>query len=112
MRVGEWDLHELAANHSTFGWVKMVAVVAGWPAGRLMLPYYVCGAVVFAAAFFGRLWRMPRANQLLGVTAFMVMLPPVSYFYTLVHLYAPWVVLVFCAVRAEQRSVRVRGWDG
>jgi len=41
------------------------------------------------------------ANQLLAVTAFMVVLPPISYFYTLVHLYAAWMVLVLVAVRAE-----------
>ena len=47
---------------------------------------------------------MPVANQLLALTAFMVMLPPISYFYTLVHLYAPWVVLVFVAIRAGRRG--------
>jgi hypothetical protein len=64
---------------------------------------------VFAVMFFGRLRRMPRANQLLAVSVFMVTLPPVSYFYALVHLYAVWVVLVFLVVRAEQDGVRVRG---
>jgi hypothetical protein len=109
VRVGEWSMHELAANHSAFGWVKLGAVGFGWQAGGLVAVYYAVGAAIFAAVFFGRLWRMPRANQLLGVTAFMVMLPPVAYFYTLVHLYAPWVVLAFCAVRAERSGVRVRG---
>jgi Glycosyltransferase family 87 len=109
VRVGEWSMHELAANHSAFGWVKVLAVVFGWDAGRLVMGYYCVGAVVFAAMFFGRLWRMPRANQLLGVSVFMVMLPVVSYFYSLVHLYAVWVVLVFVAVRASRDGVRVRG---
>jgi len=112
VRVGEWSLHELAANHSAFGLVKVLAVGMGWPAARLTLPYYAAGAAVLAAAFFGRLWKMPRANQLLAVTAFMVMLPPVSYFYTLVHLYAAWVVLVFVAMRAQRAGVRVRGLAG
>jgi len=108
-RVGEWSMHELAANHSAFGLVKVMAVGFGWSASALTLPYYCCGAVVFAAVFFGRLWRMPRANQLLAVSVFMVMLPPVSYFYALVHLYAAWVVLVFVAVRAARDGLRVRG---
>jgi hypothetical protein len=101
VRVGQWTLHELAANHSAMGLVKVAAMVAGVPLERLTLPYYVCGAAVFAWAFFARLWRMPVANQLLAVSAFMVMLPPISYFYTLVHLYAAWAVPVFVAVRAE-----------
>jgi len=49
------------------------------------------------------------ANQLLAVTAFMVMFPPVSYFHTLVHLYAPLLVLLFLAIRAERAGVVVRG---
>lgn len=108
-RVGEWNLHELAENHSLFTWVKTVAVVAGHSAASLTLPYYACGGVIFAVLFFGRLVRMPVANQLLGVSAFMVLLPPVSYFYTLVHLYAPWVVLVWLALRAHRGEVRVAG---
>jgi hypothetical protein len=103
VRVGEWSMHELAANHSAFGLVKVMAVGFGWPAAGLVAIYYAAGAVVFAGAFFGRLWRMPRANQLLAVSVFMVMLPPVSYFYALVHLYAAWVVLVFVAVRSREK---------
>jgi Glycosyltransferase family 87 len=109
IRVGEWSLHELAANHSAFGLAKLVGVVAGLPPARLTLPYYALAAVLMGWAFFVRLWRMPVANQLLALTAFMVALPPISYFYALVHLYAAWVVLVFVAVRAGQAGVRVRG---
>jgi len=114
VRVRQWTLHELAANHSAMGLVKVAAMIAGAPLERLTLPYYACGAAVFAWTFFARLWRMPVANQLLAVTAFMVMLPPISYFYTLVHLYAAWVVLVFVAARAERAGpggtrVRVPG---
>lgn len=108
-RVGMWSLHELMANHSVFGLAKFGAMISGVPLAKLTLPYYACGAVVMGAAFFGRLWKMPVANQLLAVTAFMVMFPPVSYFYALVHLYAPWVVLVFVAMDAERRGVRVPG---
>ena len=61
------------------------------------------------AAFFGRLWKMPEANQLLAVTAFMAMFPPVSYFHTLVHLYAPLLVLLFVAIHADRAGVRVAG---
>jgi hypothetical protein len=102
IRVGEWSLHELAANHSVFGLAKLMAVAVGLPLARLTLPYYACGAALMGWVFFARLWRMPMANQLLALTAFMVALPPISYFYALVHLYAAWVVLVFVAIRAEK----------
>ena len=111
-RAGEWTLRELAANHSAFTLVKMLAMMTGAPLARLTLPYYACGAVAMGWAFFGRLWRMPVANQLLAVTAFMVMFPPVSYFHTLVHLYAPLVALLFVAIRAERDGVQVRGLQG
>jgi hypothetical protein len=109
VRVAQWNLHEIAANHSAFGLAKLVAMVTGFPLSRLTLPYYALGAMVFAFAFFKRLWKMPMANQLLAVSAFMLLLPPVSYFYTLVHLYAPWLVLVFVAIRADKAGVRIPG---
>ncbi len=109
MRVGEWSLHELAANHSVFGLAKLMAIAVGLPLAKLTLPYYACGALLMGWAYFARLWRMPMANQLLALTTFMVALPPISYFYALVHLYASWVVLVFVAIRAEKNGVRVKG---
>ena len=109
IRVGEWTLHELAANHSAFGLAKLVGMAVGLAPERLTMPYYACGAALLAWAFFARLWRMPVANQLLALTSFMVALPPISYFYALVHLYAAWVVLVFVAIRAERAGVRVKG---
>jgi len=109
VRVSEWSIHELAANHSMYGLAKIVAICVNLPLSKLMLPYYATGAVVFGLLFFRRLWRLPMANQLLAVSAFMVMLPPVSYFYTLVHLYAPWLVLVFVAIRAARAGVRIPG---
>jgi hypothetical protein len=108
-RASEWQLHELMANHTVFNLVKFGAMIAHVPLAKLTLPYYACGALAMGWAFFGRLWKMPVANQLLAVTAFMVMFPPVSYFYTLVHLYAPLLVLLFVAVRAERAGVQVRG---
>ncbi|MGP8259514.1 MAG: glycosyltransferase family 87 protein [Acidobacteriaceae bacterium] len=109
LRASEWSLRELAANHSAYTLVKLAAMMTGVPLARLTLPYYGFGAVAMGWAFFGRLWRMPEANQLLAVTAFMVMFPPVSYFHTLVHLYAPLLVLLFVAIRAERAGVQVRG---
>jgi hypothetical protein len=109
VRANEWTLRELLANHSAFTLAKLAGMMAGVPLARLTLPYYACGGMAMGAAFFGRLWRMPVANQLLAVTAFMVMFPPVAYFHTLVHMYAPLVVLLFVAIRAERAGVQVRG---
>jgi hypothetical protein len=107
-RVGEWNMHELAENHSFFTWVKTAAMVSGHSAAALTVPYYLCGAAVFAL-LITRLRKRPVANQLLGVSVFMVLLPPISYFYTLVHLYAPWLVLVMLAVRAARAGMLIPG---
>jgi hypothetical protein len=83
--------------------------VFGLPLSKLARPYYIAGALVFAAAFFGKLWRMPRPNQLLGVTTFMVTFPAISYYHALVHMYAALVLLGWVAVRAQRAGVRVPG---
>jgi hypothetical protein len=111
LRAGEWSLRELVANHSAFEVVKVVATIGGVSPAKLTLPYYACGAAVLGLAFFGRLWKMPVANQLLAVSVFMVLLPPISYYHALVHLYAPLLMLMFLAIRAERAGVRVQGLE-
>jgi hypothetical protein len=112
VRVAEWTSRELVSNHSFFTLVKLAARAVGVSPSGLTMPYYLCGAIVFAAVFFGRVRKMPVANQLLVVSLFMVMLPPVSYFHTLVHLYAPWLILAFLAIRAARANVRIPGLQG
>ncbi|HEY4357253.1 MAG TPA: glycosyltransferase family 87 protein [Acidobacteriaceae bacterium] len=112
LRASEWTLRELVANHSLFDLVKMGATMAHAPLGRLTLPYYGLCGTIFCAAFFGKLRRMPVENQLLAVTVFMVLLPTISYYHTLVQLYAPLLLLVLLAIRARDAGVRVRGLQG
>lgn len=112
LRASEWTLRELVANHSMFGLVKMGATMAHAPLGKLTLPYYGLGALIFGAAFFGRLRKMPVENQLLAVTVFMILLPTISYYHTLIQLYAPLLLLVLLAIRARDAGVRVRGLQG
>lgn len=111
-RVSEWTMHELASNHSAFTLVKFVLRVCNvpFPAGKL--PYYACGALLFAAVYFGRVVRLPRVNQVLLVTVFMLLLPPISYAHTLLHLFAPLVLLVRVAMEAERRGEWVAGLNG
>jgi hypothetical protein len=112
LRASEWTLRELNANHSAFLLVKVVAAIAGRSALGLTGIYYVCGVVGFLAVFFWRLRKMPVANQLLGVTVFMLTLPTISYFHTLVNLYVPLVMLLVLAIRAERDGLRVAGLSG
>ena len=52
---------------------------------------------------------MPRANQLLAVTTFMVMLPAISYYHALVHMYAALVLLGAVSIQAGRAGVHVPG---
>jgi hypothetical protein len=112
LRMAEWSLKELVANHSLIEPAKLIAMIGQFPLAKLTLPYYVCGALVMAIAFFGKLWKMPVANQLLAVSTFMVMFPPISYYHALVHMYAPLVVLGWVAICAERAGVRIKGLRG
>lgn len=108
-RAAELSTREMNANHSWFLPVKFLAAVAHVPALKLVKAYYVFGGLLFLGVFFGRLRRMPVANQLLGTSIFMVALPTISYFHTLVHLYVPLLVLFFVAIRADRAGMLVKG---
>jgi hypothetical protein len=109
LRAAELSTRELHANHSLFLLVKFAATVSGISPLMLVKPYYVCGGLLFAAVFFLRLRKMPVANQLLGASVFMLTLPTISYFHTLVNLYAPLLVLFFLAIRADRMGVQIDG---
>lgn len=108
-RIAELTLPSLTWNHSVAELAKVAAHIANFPAEKVTLPYYAAGAAVFCFAFFRKLWKMPAANQLLALSAFMVMFPTISYFHTLVHLYAPFAVLCGLAIRAQKAGVTVPG---
>ena len=112
IRVNEWTMNTVATNHSAFTLVKFFALVAGHGFGGLTLPYYAVGSLLALALFFGRLRTMPVTNQILGLSVVMVALPTVSYFHTLTHMYAPWLMLVFVAIRAERAGRSVPGLAG
>jgi hypothetical protein len=60
------------------------------------------------AVYFSRVIRLPRVNQIVILLTLSVLLPPVSGDYTLVHLYAGWMILTLVALDAEPGIVRSR----
>jgi hypothetical protein len=109
VRAVEWSIASLATNHSLIEFAKLAAQTFSFPQAKVVLPYYVAGMLVMAFIFLKKLWKMPEANQLLGVSAFMLMYPSISYYHTLVHMYAPFAVLAAVAIRAAKVAVTVRG---
>jgi glycosyl transferase family 87 len=108
-RMAELSLPSLASNHSVGELVKVAVFLAHGSPEKMTLPYYAAGAALLGFVFFKKLWKLPEANQLLALSTFMVMLPTISYFHTLVHLYAPLAVLCALAIRAQEAGVTVPG---
>jgi Glycosyltransferase family 87 len=70
--------------------------------------YMLTAAVGGLLLYFARIIRLPRVNQIVILLALSVLLPPVSGDYTLVHLYAGWMVLALFALQAEPGVLRSR----
>lgn len=109
VRMAEWSLRSLVANHSFVEMAKLAALLVHYPPTKVVSSYYVGGALLMTFVFFKKLWKMPEANQLLAVSTFMMMFPPISYYHALVHMYAPLVVLGWLAIRAQRAGVTVPG---
>lgn len=95
---------EIGFDHSFFGLMKTRHFVT-WPLNlRLRLNAYLalaaCGGLVL---FVLRIRYLPVINQVLCLCVASVLLPPVSYDYTLLHLYIPWSMLVLFAVQERER---------
>jgi hypothetical protein len=103
---------EIPFDHSLFAVVKQfaskfhvadsahLAVLARW--------YSVIAAAGALLIYFTRIVRLPRVNQILILLTLSVLLPPVSGDYTLVHLYAGWLILAIFALQAPPGIVRSR----
>ena len=66
-------------------------------------------SLVGLALYLLRIRHMPVINQLLCLTVASILLPPTSFDYTLVHLYAPWALLSLLAVRQYGQNRRQPG---
>jgi hypothetical protein len=111
-RTQQWTLHEFAANHSLMEWFKVVVRIANLHPANLSHLYLVCGAVLLVTVQLLRGRRLPLLNQVLVATVLMVLLPPISYYYTLTNLYVPCFALALVGIEAYRRKVRVEGLRG
>lgn len=89
---------EIGFDHSLFSVVKLAAVLSGSSAGALLHPYYFVAGAIALLVFFLRVRHLPFLNRLVFVTVGFTLLPPVSYEYSLVHLYAPAALLLLYSV--------------
>jgi hypothetical protein len=104
-------LDEIGFDHSLFGLYKRlspqlppVAVLT-----NILTLYLALTAVAGMALYFVRIQRLPMANQLLCLSIASILLPPVSYDYTLMHIYIPWALLALYAQGKHLHRLSVPG---
>ncbi len=87
---------ERGFDHSLFGLFKNLAPHLPAPPAlaRILSAYLLIAATAGIALYALRIRKLPVINQLLALTIASILLPPTSFDYTLIHLYAPWTLLV------------------
>lgn len=93
-------------DHSLFAFVKWIALcifhtVPGTNAAlpKFYIGYAAAALLGFGLVYFFRLRHMPILNQVLALSALSVLLPFVSYEYTLIHLIVPFIFLILFLIR-------------
>jgi len=91
---------ERGFDHSLFGLLKQLVPTLPPPSRvAFFLSIYLWAVTTLGTALYlVRIRKLPVTNQLLCLTVASVLLPPTSFDYTLLHLYAPWLLLVLYAL--------------
>jgi hypothetical protein len=99
-----WE--EIGFDHALFAIIKLGVQrdYRPWLQGYLLI-----ASGVGLAFYWFRIRNLPRANQIVCLVVASVILPPVSYEYTLVHLYLPWAALVFLSIEAWKAGLKLAG---
>jgi hypothetical protein len=94
-------LPETGFDHSIFGLTKQVIFhhVNANTLASVLATYSAVSLVAFVVLYFGWIRRLLMINQVLCLCLATLLLPPTSFDYTLMSLYAPWTLLVLLAVR-------------
>jgi len=92
---------EVLFDHSLFSPIKYWCFLNHTSPAPFTQTYYLL-AGAFALLLFLRIRTLPPLNRIVFLVAAMVCLPPVSFNYTLVHLYAP-LLLLLCALATQRQ---------
>ena len=97
---------EMGFDHSLFSCLKWIMRLLGLQTdykfqNSLLTAYHawlvLSLLIIFVAGYYFR--SKPVLNQLFAIVLLILLLPPVSYDYTLIHLYLPWGVFMIFLVR-------------
>lgn len=107
--VNEYHELESSIDHSLFGFIKLCLYNSHRmdrvpDALSVFLPVV---ALVGALLWLVRIRKLPVINQVLALSTASVLLPPISHDYTLMHLYAPWAMLVLLSLSTPWRGMGI-----
>lgn len=109
LRIYTLNIVNKAFDHSVFMILKLATRRFNPDLNWMLSGYLTALTSLMLVLYFIRIRKLPLANQLLILTVSSITLPPTSFDYTLVQLYAPWAVLVFLALRAAREGGRIPG---
>lgn len=90
-------------DHSLLALAKQVALHhPGWLAAVTHL-YMPLAAALALLCYFARIYRLPVYNQIAALSMFSILLPPVSFEYTMIELYPAF--LLFCCLVARNHGM-------
>ena len=96
----------LGYDHSLLSLAKLFSPNRG-SVQSWVRPYNLLAAVSCLVLYFTRIWRLPLPNQIVALSILAVLIPPVSYDYTLLNLYVGFVVLVVIGTRAYRAGMMI-----
>jgi hypothetical protein len=100
---------EIGLDHSIVGIYKRFVPHMPSPdqLGHQISIYLAIVTVIGCVAYFARAMKLPFINQVIFLTVAAIVLPPVSYDYTLLHLYTPFMLMVFLAIDFWKRGLEL-----
>lgn len=102
---------DVGFDHSLIAVCKAISLIVlpdELPMSALSLLVWIyISAAAFAGilTYFDVIRKRPVINQVMCLTVATILLPPVSFDYTLLHLYVPWALLVLLALENRGRDV-------
>jgi hypothetical protein len=94
-----WVAGQAGFDHTLFSFIKTILPTHNpWVFAKVFVGYVLVIAVIVIWAWFSKVQHQPLLERLIFLTVLIVLLPATSYDYTLVHLYAPWGLMVLAIV--------------
>ncbi len=105
---------ESGFDHSLFCLFKRLLPTLPAPGrvSHMLMIYLILATVGGLLVFVYRIRKLPVVNQVLCLSIAAILLPPTSYDYTLLHLYAPFALLVFVVIEQAKGAKQVSKHNG